>query len=377
MSISFSEDAQQEVVTSSRVLPEDSGEGSLRPRLLKDYTGQEKAKENLQVCIDAARLRGEPLDHVLLYGPPGLGKTTMAAVIANEMGVNMRITSGPAIEKAGDLAALLTNLQENDILFVDEIHRLNRAVEEILYPAMEDYAIDIIIGKGPSANSIRLDLPRFTLIGATTRAGQLTAPLRDRFGVNLRLELYSPAELQKIVERSAGILKVEIDSAGAYEIASRSRGTPRIANRLLKRVRDYAQVRADGIITKEVANAALAWCCFIGSAPMVRSNEHFKFTALTEKLKGKSLFADELAGHIFVLIFNLVVGIYGIKLVQQFAAWKMTSMPVSKGWSWLCVPIFGLTAAVFSVENIIDCIKHPDRGQVEDAVEKAMKEAEL
>ena len=222
MSISFSEDAQQEVVTSSRVLPEDSGEGSLRPRLLKDYTGQEKAKENLQVCIDAARLRGEPLDHVLLYGPPGLGKTTMAAVIANEMGVNMRITSGPAIEKAGDLAALLTNLQEHDILFVDEIHRLNRAVEEILYPAMEDYAIDIIIGKGPSANSIRLDLPRFTLIGATTRAGQLTAPLRDRFGVNLRLELYSPAELQKIVERSAGILKVEIDSAGAYEIASRS-----------------------------------------------------------------------------------------------------------------------------------------------------------
>lgn len=257
MSISFSEDAQQEVVTSSRVLPEDSGEGSLRPRLLKDYTGQEKAKENLQVCIDAARLRGEPLDHVLLYGPPGLGKTTMAAVIANEMGVNMRITSGPAIEKAGDLAALLTNLQENDILFVDEIHRLNRAVEEILYPAMEDYAIDIIIGKGPSANSIRLDLPHFTLIGATTRAGQLTAPLRDRFGVNLRLELYSPAELQKIVERSAGILKVEIDSAGAYEIASRSRGTPRIANRLLKRVRDYAQVRGDGVITKQMAQEAL------------------------------------------------------------------------------------------------------------------------
>lgn len=257
MSISFSEDAQQEVVTSSRVLPEDSGEGSLRPRLLKDYTGQEKAKENLQVCIDAARLRGEPLDHVLLYGPPGLGKTTMAAVIANEMGVNMRITSGPAIEKAGDLAALLTNLQEHDILFVDEIHRLNRAVEEILYPAMEDYAIDIIIGKGPSANSIRLDLPRFTLIGATTRAGQLTAPLRDRFGVNLRLELYSPAELQKIVERSAGILKVEIDSAGAYEIASRSRGTPRIANRLIRRVRDFAQVNGDGRITLEAAREAL------------------------------------------------------------------------------------------------------------------------
>lgn len=257
MSINFSEDAQQEVVTSSRVLPEDSGEGSLRPRLLRDYIGQEKAKENLQVCIDAARLRGEPLDHVLLYGPPGLGKTTMAAVIANEMGVNMRITSGPAIEKAGDLAALLTNLQENDILFVDEIHRLNRAVEEILYPAMEDYAIDIIIGKGPSANSIRLDLPHFTLIGATTRAGQLTAPLRDRFGVNLRLELYSPEELQKIVERSAGILNVEINSAGAYEIASRSRGTPRIANRLLKRVRDFAEVMGNGKITKEMADIAL------------------------------------------------------------------------------------------------------------------------
>ena len=257
MSISFSEDAQQEVVTSSRVLPEDSGEGSLRPRLLKDYTGQEKAKENLQVCIDAARLRGEPLDHVLLYGPPGLGKTTMAAVIANEMGVNMRITSGPAIEKAGDLAALLTNLQENDILFVDEIHRLNRAVEEILYPAMEDYAIDIIIGKGPSANSIRLDLPRFTLIGATTRAGQLSAPLRDRFGVTLRLELYTPQELSKIVTRSASILNVDIDPTGALEIARRSRGTPRIANRMLRRVRDFADVRADGVITKEVADEAL------------------------------------------------------------------------------------------------------------------------
>ena len=257
MSISFSEDAQQEVVTSSRVLPEDSGEGSLRPRLLKDYTGQEKAKENLQVCIDAARLRGEPLDHVLLYGPPGLGKTTMAAVIANEMGVNMRITSGPAIEKAGDLAALLTNLQEHDILFVDEIHRLNRAVEEILYPAMEDYAIDIIIGKGPSANSIRLDLPHFTLIGATTRAGQLSAPLRDRFGVTLRLELYTPQELSKIVTRSASILNVDIDPTGALEIARRSRGTPRIANRMLRRVRDFADVRADGVITKEVADEAL------------------------------------------------------------------------------------------------------------------------
>lgn len=257
MSISFSDDAQEKVVTSTAILPEDSGEGSLRPRMLREYIGQEKAKDNLQVFIDAARMRAEPLDHVLLYGPPGLGKTTMAAVIANEMGVNMRITSGPTIEKAGDLAALLTNLQENDILFVDEIHRLNRAVEEILYPAMEDYAIDIIIGKGPSANSIRLDLPKFTLIGATTRAGQLTAPLRDRFGVNLRLELYTPEELRRIVERSAGILDIEIDSDGAKEIASRSRGTPRIANRLLKRVRDYAQVRADGVITKEVANDAL------------------------------------------------------------------------------------------------------------------------
>ena len=257
MSISFSDDGQEKIVTSTTILPEDTGEGSLRPRLLREYIGQEKAKDNLQVFIDAARMRAEPLDHVLLYGPPGLGKTTMAAVIANEMGVNMRITSGPTIEKAGDLAALLTNLQENDILFVDEIHRLNRAVEEILYPAMEDYAIDIIIGKGPSANSIRLDLPKFTLIGATTRAGQLTAPLRDRFGVNLRLELYTPEELQRIVERSAGILGIEIDSAGAREIASRSRGTPRIANRLLKRVRDYAQVRADGVITKDVANDAL------------------------------------------------------------------------------------------------------------------------
>ncbi len=257
MSISFSDDTFDQALTSTTILPEDSGEVSLRPRFINEYIGQEKAKDNLKVFIEAAKLRGEPLDHVLLAGPPGLGKTTMAAVIANEMGVNMRITSGPTIEKAGDLAALLTNLQENDILFVDEIHRLNRAVEEILYPAMEDYAIDIIIGKGPSANSIRLDLPKFTLIGATTRSGQLTAPLRDRFGVSLRLELYSPAELQMIVERSAGILGIEIEPEGAAEIAKRSRGTPRIANRMLRRVRDFAQVRAGGVITKEVADEAL------------------------------------------------------------------------------------------------------------------------
>lgn len=256
MAINFSEPVE-ELITSSIVLPEDAGEGSLRPRLLNEYIGQERAKENLRVFIQAAKMRGEALDHVLLHGPPGLGKTTMAAVIANEMGVNMRITSGPTIEKPGDLAALLTNLQPNDILFVDEIHRLNRSVEEILYPAMEDYAIDIIIGKGPSANSIRLDLPKFTLIGATTRSGQLTAPLRDRFGVNLRLELYTPQELQRIVVRSAGILNIDIDPSGADEIARRSRGTPRIANRLLRRVRDFAQVTADGVITRKVADEAL------------------------------------------------------------------------------------------------------------------------
>lgn len=259
MSINFSDGLEdQQIVTSSSVLPEDSGEGSLRPRTITDYIGQEKAKDNLSVFIDAARLRNEPLDHVLLHGPPGLGKTTLAAVIANEMGVNMRITSGPAIERPGDLVAMLTNLNEGDILFVDEIHRLNRAYEEILYPAMEDYAIDIILGKGPSANSLHLELPKFTLIGATTRSGQLTAPLRDRFGVTLRLELYTPEELRRIVERSADILGIEIDREGASEIASRSRGTPRIANRMLRRVRDFAQVRADGIITKDVADMALS-----------------------------------------------------------------------------------------------------------------------
>ena len=258
MAISFSDTEQQnELITRSVTLPEDAGEGSLRPRYLNEYIGQERAKENLRVFIQAAKMRGEPLDHVILHGPPGLGKTTLAAVIANEMGVNMRITSGPTIEKPGDLAALLTNLQENDILFVDEIHRMNRTVEEILYPAMEDYAIDIIIGKGPSANSIRLDLPKFTLIGATTRSGQLSAPLRDRFGVNLRLELYTPEELRRIVERSAGILGISVESSGADEIARRSRGTPRIANRILRRVRDFAQVMGDGVITRDIADQAL------------------------------------------------------------------------------------------------------------------------
>lgn len=232
-------------------------ERQLRPRTIDEYIGQSKAKENLSIYIEAARHRGEPLDHVLLYGPPGLGKTTLAGIIANEMGVNFRVTSGPAIEKPKDLAALLTNLNEGDVLFIDEIHRMNRSVEEVLYPAMEDNALDIIIGQGPSARSIRIDLPKFTLVGATTRAGQLSAPLRDRFGVVLRLELYSPEELSSIVKRSAGILRIDIDEEGALQIASRSRGTPRIANRLLKRARDFAQVLADGIITGESADLAL------------------------------------------------------------------------------------------------------------------------
>ena len=258
MSITLSEESRDEGITTTVSIPEDANEGSLRPKTLNEYIGQQKAKGNLEVFINAAKMRGEPLDHVLLYGPPGLGKTTLASVIANEMHVNMRITAGPAIEKPGDLVALLTNLNEGDILFVDEIHRLNRAYEEILYPAMEDYAIDLIIGKGPSANSIHLDLPRFTLIGATTRSGQLTAPLRDRFGVSLRLELYTKSELKSIIKRSAGILGVEIGDDGAEEIASRSRGTPRIANRMLRRVRDFAQVKGNGVITKEIADLALS-----------------------------------------------------------------------------------------------------------------------
>lgn len=250
-------DEDERFVTGGFIGEDEEIEYGLRPRMLDDYIGQEKVKNNLKIYIQAALDRREALDHVLLYGPPGLGKTTLAGIIANELGVNIRITSGPATEKAGDLAAILTNLSEHDILFIDEIHRMSRTVEEILYPAMEDYALDIIIGKGPSAKSIRIDLPKFTLIGATTRAGLLTAPLRDRFGVISRLELYGIEELKEIVKRSAGILDVEIDDEGAAEIASRSRGTPRIANRFLKRVRDFAQVKYDSKITYKVASEAL------------------------------------------------------------------------------------------------------------------------
>jgi len=245
------------MITTERIEEDKAVEGSLRPKFLHEYIGQAKAKENLKIYIEAAKKRQEPLDHVLFFGPPGLGKTTLAGIIANEMGVNIKTTAGPAIEKPGDMAAILNNLREGDVLFIDEIHRLNRQVEELLYPAMEDYAIDIVIGRGPAARSVRLELPKFTLVGATTRAGMLTAPLRDRFGVVSHLEFYTVAELQEIILRSAEVLKVEIDPAGAAELAKRSRGTPRLANRFLKRVRDFAQVQFDGKITEEVARYAL------------------------------------------------------------------------------------------------------------------------
>ena len=252
------EETHEDRIISSRTLGEDSDvEYSLRPRRLEEYIGQTKVKENMKIFIHAAKERKDPLDHVLLYGPLGLGKTTLAGIIANEMGVNIRVTSGPSIERAGDLAAILTGLSEHDILFIDEIHRLSRHVEEVLYPAMEDFSLDIILGKGPGAHSVRLDLPRFTLIGATTRTGLLSAPLRDRFGVISRLELYTPEELDEIIRRSADILGTKIDAEGSLEIGKRSRGTPRIANRLLKRVRDFAQVKGDGVITREIADLAL------------------------------------------------------------------------------------------------------------------------
>lgn len=271
-------------------------EGSLRPQYLKDYIGQGKAKESLVIGIQAAKQRGEPLDHVLFYGPPGLGKTTLAGIIANEMGVNMKVTSGPAIEKPGEMAAILNNLQEGDLLFVDEIHRLNRQVEEVLYPAMEDFAIDILIGKGATARSIRLELPKFTLVGATTRAGLLTAPLRDRFGMIHRLEFYTVEELTLIVLHSAKVLGVEIDPAGAKELARRSRGTPRLANRILKRVRDFAQVRYDGVITGQVANVALD-LMDVDKMGLDRVDRNLLYTMI-EKFNGGPVGLDTLAAAV-------------------------------------------------------------------------------
>ena len=287
---------EDRIITSTMKNEDIDVENSLRPKSLDDYLGQEKAKEQLKIFIEAAKSRNEQLDHVLLYGPPGLGKTTLASIIANEMSVNLRITSGPAIERAGDLAAILTNLNENDVLFIDEIHRINRSVEEVLYSAMEDFCLDIIIGKGPSARSIRLDLPKFTLIGATTRAGMLTNPLRDRFGVICKLDYYTVDELAKIVVRSSEILGAEIQIGGATEIARRSRGTPRIANRLLIRVRDYAQVRADGNITDDVANKALE-LLGVDSLGLDYVDEKLLMTII-QKFRGGPVGLDTLAASI-------------------------------------------------------------------------------
>ena len=287
---------EDRIITSTMKNEDVDVENSLRPKSLDDYLGQEKAKEQLKIFIEAAKSRNEQLDHVLLYGPPGLGKTTLASIISNEMGVNLRITSGPAIERAGDLAAILTNLNENDVLFIDEIHRINRSVEEVLYSAMEDFCLDIIIGKGPSARSIRLDLPKFTLIGATTRAGMLTNPLRDRFGVICKLDYYTVEELSKIVVRSSEILGAEIQIGGANEIAMRSRGTPRIANRLLKRVRDYAQVRSDGNITDNVANKALE-LLGVDSLGLDYVDEKLLMTII-QKFRGGPVGLDTLAASI-------------------------------------------------------------------------------
>jgi len=292
----FNMDYEERITAAELGSGEERTEVTLRPQTLQDYIGQKKASDNLKIFIEAAKLRGEPLDHVLFYGPPGLGKTTLAGIIANEMGVDIRITSGPAIERAGDLAAILTNLNENDVLFIDEIHRLNRSVEEVLYSAMEDYAIDIIIGKGPSARSIRLDLAKFTLIGATTRAGSLSAPLRDRFGVSCKFEMYKTDELMKIIERSAGILGVDADEKSIKEMAKRSRGTPRVANRMLKRVRDFSQVRGNGVIDIEITQKALE---ALGVDEMgLESLDREILTAIIERFRGGPVGIDTIAASI-------------------------------------------------------------------------------